>query len=36
MARGENLETIQGRTEDLQDSAAKFQAQGQQLKRRMW
>jgi hypothetical protein len=36
MARGENLESIQGRTEDLQSSAAKFQAQGTQLRRRMW
>ncbi len=36
LQRGENLDTLVNRTDDLQDQAHKFQRQGTQLRKRMW
>lgn len=36
LARGENLDVLVNRTDDLRDQAQKFQRQGTQLRKRMW
>jgi hypothetical protein len=36
LQRGENLDVLVNRTDDLRDQAHKFQIQGTQLRKRMW
>jgi hypothetical protein len=36
LVRGERLDVLVDRTDDLRDQAARFQRQGTQLRKRMW